>query len=314
MSRQTNAGGGGWFRRLTREITEPIRRVLRRPKVEKPPKPSSFAKAVRPKSSKAPSGVVKGTTQRIPHHKYSDFEYGWRDPRKPTGRIIKPVGIFKEIAKIEPQTTIEIGKDHTATAEQLAQIEKFVDEYNIEIEQIRLELFDEIRKHLDPIASENTILTIQDVVDRKEMKFDRAEFDDLRDLDFQQFANKILEGKDFDQTFDLHTSKIYYNIKERQELYRENYIKAMYNALGETSETKELAERLMSMDISKFMVSYYDLTSTIQIDYWYPEGTAEDPRVQRVHDYFDKMERTADFNKRVAKGQALIDKLKKYYN
>lgn len=272
-----------FFKRIIDSVTKPIKKWFT-PKVKTPetPKKDNFVKRLVSRITSS-FGSQKGTTRRVPTAKFTDYQKGWKGGKKPTGAI-------KDFVKKTPVNHIDLyGKK--ISVEKAVKLEDFVDKYNKAISETRKELIENIEKYLDPLVAENIILNIQRATDRPEMSFTNAAFDDLRDLDFEQFTERVLRENDFDVALADMLDKSYYNIQKRYEQYRENYIKAMYNEMGENTETVELAERLRSMSLDKFMVSYYDVHSGIQIDYWYPDKYGENPRVQKVHDYFDRLDK-----------------------
>ena len=283
MSRRNS--NQGFFQRIIKSVTEPIRKIFgRKPQttVETKPKKDNIVKRLFQRITSS-FGTQKGTTKRIPVAKYSDFSIGWKGKPKPKGAI-------KQIVQDTKATEISIyGKK--VDVKQLIEIEDFVDKYNETIAQTRKEIIENLEKYLDPLVAENTILDIERAVKRDEMRFTQARFDDLRDLEFDQFAEKILRATDYETAIAEMFDSMYYDIQKRYETYRESYIKAIYNEMGENTATRELVERIQSMSIDKFMVSYYDVRSGIDIKEIYEPDNVDDPRIQKIHDYFDKLDR-----------------------
>lgn len=282
MFRRNNSGG--FFKQIIKSITEPIKKFFT-PKmdVEKEVKKEGRIKKFFRNIRESRGSTIKGTTKKIKVAKYSDYEIGWKQDKKPKGAI-------KDIVKQTGSYKINLyGKE--VDVEKALKLEEFVDRYNEEIKAVRKELVDNLYKYLDPLIAQNVELNIQRAVEREEMRFNSATYDDLRDLDFKQFSSKILEATDFDEALADMLDKTYYNIQQRHEMYRENYIKAMFNEIGENTETLELAERLRNVSIDKFMVSYYDVYSDIDINFWYNDGSTTDERVNKVNAYFDELDK-----------------------
>lgn len=289
MSKRNNRGS--FFTRIIKSITEPIRKFFTPIQTEtkvKETKPKGRIRKFFQGIRQSRGSTLTGTTKRVPTAKYSDYEIGWGKQ--------KPQGAIKEITSSTAAKDIEIfGK--TITTEQALELEKFVDEYNKNISELRENLIDNLHKYLDPIVAENIENMIEQTVDRDKMGFIQAAFDDLRDLDFEQFASKILESEDIDLALADSFEKMYYDLQKRYESYRESYIKVMKEEIGFSTDADELEQLIRDLPLDVFMVSYYDKYSDLTIEIWNPspdkKGLATDEtvegRIERARDYFTRL-------------------------
>lgn len=115
-----------------------------------------------------------------------------------------------------------------------------------------------------------------------------GKFDDLKELDFENIIKNIENEDDLIKIGDSIATNEFYDLGMRDEMYRENYLKAMYKNYGDNTDTRELEKIIRDMDIDEFIMSYYNPYSNTQIkDFYDPEQV--DEYISYLKDYFTKL-------------------------
>lgn len=115
-----------------------------------------------------------------------------------------------------------------------------------------------------------------------------GKFDDLKELDFDNIIKNIQDEDELMKISDSLSDNEFYDLDKRDEMYRQNYIKAMYKNYGDNTDTRELEKILNSLDIDEFIMSYYNPYSNTQLkDFYDPEQVEE--YIEYLKDYYTKM-------------------------
>lgn len=116
-----------------------------------------------------------------------------------------------------------------------------------------------------------------EILNKKERtRLTSGNFDDLKELDVDKIVGRIQNQEDLELVTEQLFENDFYDLNKRDILYRENYVKAMYNTHGENDKTKELEKLVRELDINAFMVSYYNPYSNTQLQDFYDENQADD--------------------------------------
>lgn len=193
----------------------------------------------------AAAKIGSGSTRRIPTAKYSTGEKGWGQDKKGTDYITR--------------------KDVRVSKAQYDKLDKFVTKYNEDLDKMTQNIIDNAYEVFPEIEAENMEMSIRRAVERENRRFSNTLFEDLRELNTEDLLERIKDNQEIEDFINQIINKDYYDLGERNEMYKENYIKALYNEWGETTETREIAKIIEDMDTDTFMLSYYNQYSGVDI-------------------------------------------------
>lgn len=143
-------------------------------------------------------------------------------------------------------------------------------------------------------ARENLSEEVADMIERDIEELDKkkrtrmlgGDFADLLEVDADKIVDSIIDEEDAVTKLEALTGD-FYDLNKRDLQYRDNYVKAILNEYGDTSETQELVGLIMELEIEEFMLGYYNPYSNTQIkDIYDPEQI--DDYVQYLKVFYDR--------------------------
>lgn len=268
-----------FFDKVAKSVSTLFKRILpprTQKKQDSKPRKDGLIKRTINRIRPSKSSKTKGTTKRIPVGKYSDFEHGWGDRKK---TVIQSDGSKQFYKTVDPEEILEemeqLGKGYVnkhgvlIDKDEFSKLYNFLEDYNQEIEDFKSQAVLNIRELYgdmiaDAVEKDMARANLDDPTG-----FQKGLFDDLVYKDVIRMLDKIPEGADVSEYVSDIIDNAYYNISKRNEMYKENYIKAMFNEYGEHDKTIEIAEMIRDMDTDLFMTTYYNQYSEMNIKEFY---------------------------------------------
>ena len=168
------------------------------------------------------------------------------------------------------------------------EIRKYVEDHNTEISAYREKIIERAYEEFDENIAANIQDDIKRAVDRDERSFSNSLFEDLRDLDYDEVLGRIGADTDIDEFIENLNDRM--SIEQRAEMYKENYVKALYNEFGENDLTREVAAIIESLHKDIFMLSYFNLYSDTHLnDIYAADGQIE--YVRKLKEFFTKLKK-----------------------
>lgn len=199
---------------------------------------------------------------------------------------IKPIKTVKSSSRSIPEIKYKNKKGVKISNDIEAKIRAEIKRYNEEIKKYREKIIERAKIVFDPIIVENMEAEIERAVKRDTRNFDNSLFQDLRDFDETEILDRINEDTDVDDFLQKLTDR--QSIEDKAKMYQENYVKALFNEYGVTTQTLELADLIESLDSDIFMMSYYNTWSDTHLnDIYDSEGQAS--YVDKLTDYFKNL-------------------------
>lgn len=271
------------FQRITKAVQKRVTSFIKpkETKIEqpKPPKKDGLVKKMI-KRIRPPKPMKQAGTQRdIPVAKYTDFVYGWgKDKRK---------GEITEVIKEQGAEGLMTSKGVKIDLETVSRLEDFIDDYNEKIGKYREDLLYSSEKVFDEIIHENLIDNLERALKRDQRRFTDGLYDDLRDMDMEELVGRFNDETDINEYIDKLLKKDYYDIGNRDENYRSNWIEALYNTYGENDITMSLAEKVTELELKTFMLTYYNTAWGMNIKEIYDS--------KEIFDYLDHLHEKVDY-------------------
>lgn len=191
-----------------------------------------------------------GSQRNIPVAKYTDFVYGWGKDKKK--------GEIQDIVKEQGAEGLITSKGVKIDLETLSRLEDFIDAYNDDIRKYREDLISSSEKIFDEVIHENLLDNLERALKRDQRRFTDGLYDDLRDMNMEEIAERFNDETVIDKYIDKMMGKDYYDLEKRDENYRTNWVEALYNTYGENDITISLVKKVVELDIKTFMLSYYN--------------------------------------------------------
>lgn len=234
------------FSRIKSTLGRAFKTIFRtepKPSVKSSKKESVIKKAVN-RIRGAVAKIGSGTTRRIPTAKYSTGEKGWGVGKKDFVKNAKGVNIpTKDFEKLD----------------------KFVSKYNENLKKMTEQIISNAREVFPTIEVDNMEMSIERAIEREQRRFSNTLFEDLRYVDTKELLDRIGENENIEDFIKEIMEKDYYDLSKRNDMYKENYKKALFNEWGETTETLEIAGIIDELDTETFMLSYYNQYSGVDI-------------------------------------------------
>lgn len=212
-------------------------------------KPSIIKKAIN-RIRQATTKTASGTTRRIPTAKYSTGEKGW--------------------GKTDARMTNKHGKK--VSHAEYEKLDKWVQEYNKELEKKTQNIIENAYKVFPQEQAENMEHSIRMAIERDSRRFSHNLFEDLRELNTKELFERVKDNENIEDFINDMMSKDFYSLEDRNESYKENYKKALFNEWGDTTKTREIASIIDELDTDTFMLSYYNEYAGVSILAIYEEA------------------------------------------
>lgn len=191
----------------------------------------------------------------------------------------------KKTVKVDTKTKLKSGVK--VNTEKYNELINKIDDINKMYQERKQHIKEQAVEKLDPRVAKAIIKEIEEIDNNVRTRFTTRDFDDLRDIDVNRILDSIENDEDLQKRIDDFANKDYYDITKRDEMYRENYIKAIITEWSggdlkyASDEVLRLIEIIEQIDIDEFMLFYYNKYSNTQIKDIYD-------RTQK-YDYIDSL-------------------------
>lgn len=256
------------FQRVTQAVSKGVRSLFNIEEKQQSdlntPKNKSIIKKMVQRIRPAKTSKVSGTTRRIPTAKYSDFEMGWGKGKS------KNITEINKTLKDNKQK-LELPSGRIMSESEMNKLERVVNETQDKLKKQRDNIVANAYEVYGDVEGMNVELQLKYALEREKRRFTNTTFEDLKDLNIDDVFRELDKGTTIDD---------YLNNILQQDItpeghamrYRDNWADALINTYGDTSQTRELIDRVYNeLTLDTFLNTLYNPASTLNIDYIYSE-------------------------------------------
>ena len=165
-------------------------------------------------------------------------------------------------------------------------IRQVVEGINKSYRDRKISIIKDARENLSEEVADMIERDIEELDNKKRTRMLGGDFADLLSVDADKIVDSIIDEEDAMTKLEALTGD-FYDLEKRDLQYRDNYIKAILNEYGDTSETRELIRLIEGLEIEEFMLGYYNPYSNTQIkDIYDPQQVEE--YVQHLTTFYEK--------------------------
>ena len=186
---------------------------------------------------------------------------------------------FKDVSKVVGRKNFRFKKlkqGISVKEEKYTQLKQIVEKINLDYDTRKQKIIKNAKENLTEEVANAIERDIEQVDNKKRTRLSTGTFDDLSSLDFQKIIDRVNTPDDLEKIIERMSDTVFYNLEERDKMYRKNYIKAILNTHGINTQTEELIKIINAVDIDKFILGLYNPYSNTEIaDFYDPQNQSE---------------------------------------